>query len=139
MKIKSGFSFLIYIYQYLYFRIYKNYMFMNKPFNKLNKGFNVELHVAHGSALIISVLIMVNYITLRWFVLNDVNLYIQTKPFGFILFFIIHFLNSFYFLYKKRYLNVVKRFEKETFVQKIISSLLVLVFIFLTFYFNFLR
>ena len=122
IKILSGIE---YSYQYFFFRIYRHFIWFNKLFSpnyfKKNSYWR-HWYCAHSSALTLTILFSVIYITIRWFVLADPNLYSKTKPFTFVFVIIIHILNCLYFLRKKKFLDIDLKFSDETLTAKLLSS-----------------
>lgn len=122
-----------FLYQYAFYRIYKFYKFLNKPFHRLPGG-DMDLFLAHSSALTLSVIITIYYISLRGYLLEDTELYHRSKPLTFVVFAIIHALNCYGFLGRKKYLKIIERFNSETKVRKRLSICILLLFIILTVY-----
>ncbi len=135
---KAILFFIIYLYQYFFYRLYKYGKFINIPFNKINNLFhiNVELRVTFWSAVTLALIIMFNLSTLFHFLFGDTyELYIKTKSIMLIILIIITILNYIYFLRRKKYLKIEERFSKETIVAKILSSIFLLIILFETFYY----
>jgi hypothetical protein len=133
---KSILFLLEYIYQYLFYRLYRMGILINIPFKKINRlvPINLEFHVSLWSAAALTILVMLNLTTFFLFLFSKyLSSYSESKPIWIILFFLVFIINCIYFLKGKKYLEIENRFSNETIVGKLLSFLFLLLIIFLTF------
>lgn len=114
---------MVKIFNYLYFRLYK--------FAKQTK----TVDPAWTAMLLLSALMMFNLFTilLLFLKINEVFFYSPYIISGLIGVLIVGF-NYFNFIYKEKYSAIITEFEKETSWQKIISSVLTILYIIVTWY-----
>ena len=135
---KATTLFIKYIYEYAFYRLYRMGILFNKPTLKLCQRLhiNLKLHVAFWCSLALALLLMLN-ITSIFFIIfgrSDEVYYLSKSP-RLLILLLIALLNSIYFIRKKKYLDIERRFSNESLFARILSSLLLLLIVFTTFYF----